>query len=113
MLKTFVLSLDGTAQNLLTALTASAVTTTTGATENLHCVSLDLQPRGTNAAPVYIGDSSAVSSTNYGTRLEAGTAGVPPAPYPFGPYRAGSINLADIWVIGGAGEFLHCTAVPV
>lgn len=74
--------------------------------------SLALQPRGTNTNPVYLGSSSAVTSTNYGVRLPAPSGGIPPAPYIPPEFTDGTVALTDFWVIGTAGEFLHLHVLP-
>lgn len=69
-----------------------------------------LQPGTANANPVFIGGST-VSSTDYGTRLPPASGGVPPPPHVIGEFDDGTVNLADIYVIGNAGEKLHIHAL--
>lgn len=98
----YVLTLSGAAQQLSSVLPAGQLAR--------PLRKLDLQPRGTNASPVYLHHNNLVSSTVYGVRMEAGTAGVPPAPYVAAEYLNGPIRLSSCWVLGAAGEFLHILA---
>lgn len=68
-----------------------------------------LQPGEANANPVYIGDgdTDTLSSTDYGTRLPASTAGVPPPPHIIGEFEDGAVNPNHTYVIGSNGEKLH------
>lgn len=83
-----------------------------------QCAAIWLQPRGTNAAVTYIGSADGVTSTNYGVRLEAGAAGIPPAPFNAGEFAMGHgpssrspHKLSDFWVLGTTGDFLHVLVV--
>lgn len=101
-----------------------SVTMTTGTPVQLNSVlsggddfqraSIWMQPRSTNAAPIYIGMDNTVSSTNYGVRLEAAASGIPPAPFNPGEFsqargfgNKSPYQLKDFWVLGTTGDFLH------
>ena len=118
MVRTFVVTLiTGTPINLLSSLAGLAVgasppQTTAVRQLDLALRRLDLQPRGTNAAPVYVGQDNTTSSTNYGVRLEAAVATIPPAPYPLGDFNAGPLHFSDVWALGTTGDFLHVLGVP-
>jgi hypothetical protein len=83
--------------------------------ENDHAnAAVWMQPRGTNASPVYIGGSATLSSTNYGVRLEASSGGVPSAPFNPGefsysgsPGNRAPTKLSEFWVLGSTGDYLH------
>lgn len=88
------LTLDGTQQLLSSALTPRSLP---------HQIAL--QPDGANANPIYLGGpDSAVTSSDYGFRLEAAVTGIPPAPYIL---EAITVNLAQLKVLGTVGEKLH------
>ena len=95
-----VLTLDGTPQCLLPSDVA----------KDVPLVGLILQPRGSNNEPIYVGNNDGVSSSDYMFRLEAGDAGIPPAPFilecAFQRYTLGSF-----WVTGTEGEILHIGGV--
>jgi hypothetical protein len=96
MIRHHVLTLTGSAQRL---------STVTGA-ELPKIRTVSIQPAGANANPSYIG-ASGVSSTDYGVRMEAGAAGVPPAPFVLGEFANGWASLDDFYVIGTNTEKLH------
>ena len=113
MIKQYVVVLDGTPQNLLTAAAGASVPSVAGATVDLACRAIWLSPRGTNNNPIYLGDSALLSNTNYGIRLEAGDINnLPPAPFTAGEFNAGPLKLSDFWVLGTATEILHVLMVP-
>lgn len=68
---------------------------------------VQLQPDGANGNPIFVGGSSPVSSSNYGFRLEAATATIPPAPYVLGEHDEGPHKLSNWFVIGTANQVLH------
>lgn len=100
----FTITLTGSAQNLATVCLGNIAA-------DKNVMMLELQPHGTNSNEIYVGGTSAVSSSSYGTRLEAADSGIPPA-----PWRASSDGLtaylffADFWVIGTNNEKLHVLA---
>ena len=96
MIRHHVLTLDGTAQQL------SAVTGALG----FGIRTISLQPAGPNGNPIYLG-GPAVSSTDFRVRMEAGTGGVPPAPFVLGEYPTGWAQLAECYVIGTSTQKLH------
>lgn len=113
MLKHGVVTLNGAAQNLKTALAAP---------DNVDRVRfIEFQPDGANVGVIYIGGGGSgpapdtLSNTNYGTRLEIGAAGVPPAPWrqerelPEG----GALKLSDFQVLGTNNEKLHVLWEPL
>lgn len=114
MIKIGVLTLTGAPQNLLDAIQAGAYAqgSQVSAKYDLALRAISLQPRGSNAAVIYVGDSNLVSSTVYGVRLEAGDSGIPPAPFIMGEFETGPLHYSDWWVTGAQGEFLHILAIP-
>lgn len=82
--------------------------------DDFQRASIWMQPRSTNANPIYLGIDNTVSTTNYGVRLEAASGGVPPAPFNPGEFSIGKgwgnkspYRLQDFWVLGTTGDFLH------
>lgn len=111
MVKTFVLTLEtGVAKHLSDLLI--------GAERDSQRACLWMQPRATNTQPIYLSDDNSVSSTDYGVRLEAPLAGIPPAPFNPGEfviaagYGAKSpIKLSNLWALGTTGDFMHILAM--
>lgn len=64
-----------------------------------------------NNADIYIGDSSALTSSNAGIHLPK-IANVNPQRFPLGPFEAGPMKLSNFWVLGTAGDHLHIAGVP-
>lgn len=96
MIRHHVLTMTGSAQQL---------SSVTGAL-NLGIRTISLQPAGANAAACYVG-AAGVSNTDYGVRLEAGAAGVPPAPFVLGEFPTGWLKMEDLYVNGANTEKLH------
>lgn len=101
----YTLTLSGVAQPLSDALPAVTGTLRPGAYD-YPCTFLSLQPDGGNGAVIYLGADNTVSAANHGVRLEAGTAGAPPAPFIL-EIPSGNVKVGDLWVLGTAGEELH------
>lgn len=77
-----------------------------------------MQPRGDNAAVIYIGSTATMTSTDYGVRLEIPAAGVPPAPFNTGDFSFGAgygnrapIKLSDLYALGTTNDELHILAI--
>lgn len=102
MIAHFVLTLDGNAQRLSAVLPDAAA----GGLHDRPVKAVSLQPAGANANPVYVGNAG-VSATDFGVRLEAGAAGVPPAPFVFGELQFGGLKLSELYVIGTNTQKLH------
>lgn len=90
----FTLTLTGVAQVLPTSVTPGAVRW------------LSMQPDAANANPVYLGGTG-VTAANYGTRIPAPVAGVPPPPHIIGEFQDGMVRLDAFYVIGTNTEKLH------
>lgn len=109
MTQHFVLTLETGVSKQLSSVLAGA--------ENRQFSAVWLQPRGTNAAPVYLGGSATLSSSNFGVRLPAGITGEPPAPFNPGEFAGGPekfrtpLKLGDFWALGATGDFLHILAI--
>lgn len=93
MIRHYVLTLTGSAQRLSSVLADMR--------DDLPVRAITLQPDGGNANPIYVGgyETGALSSSNYGFRLEIGAAGVPPAPFVLDPANA-PMKLSDWYVLG-------------
>lgn len=96
MIAHHVLTFDGNAQRLSSV--AGAL--------NLGIRTISLQPNGANANPCYLGGPG-VTASDFGVRLEAGAAGVPPAPFVLGEFQTGWAQLAECYVIGTSTQKLH------
>lgn len=99
-----VLTLNGSAQALatITGSTTKAIRTVT------------LQPGTANSEAVYVG-ASGVTTSDYGVRIPASVAGVPPPPLMLGETQSqyGHFKLSDVYVIGTSDETLHLLVVTV
>lgn len=111
-MKVFVLTFNGAAQNLASAISGMDLTKLgEGVDAPYRCLSL--QPDKANAAACYLHNASDVTATNYGHQLPAATAGIAPAPYILGDFTAaGQFRLSDFWVIGANAEKLRVLAWP-
>jgi hypothetical protein len=79
-----------------------------GGPNDLACNFLSLQPDGGGANAMFVGGSSATTTSNYGVRLPAPAAGVPPAPYVLGAWSdKGPVKLSNVFIVGTAGETIH------
>lgn len=121
----YTLTLNGAAQQLITAVPAAtgghgvplAVDgPVVGGAYDVPFRTLSLQPDAANAGVIYVagagsgmnaGSGSGVSSSKYGFRLEVPVSSIPAPPYILGEYPSGPIKLSDIWVIGTNGDKLH------
>jgi len=72
---------------------------------------LILQPRGANAAKIYIGGPT-VSATDYALAVNPGSGGNPPAPIILSSPHSSLGMLSSVYAFGTAGEILHVTVVP-
>lgn len=108
MNKHYVLALDGTAQQISSVLASGP---------NKRRSTVWMQPRVSNLNPVFLGTDNTITSTNYGVRLPAPSAGDPPPPFNPGEFDGSPekyrspIRMSDFWVKGTAGEFLHLLVV--
>jgi hypothetical protein len=59
-----------------------------------------------DGADAFVGATSAVTSTAYGTKVDSAEN----VPVSIGPFNSGGIKLSDIWV-AGAGATLHVTGI--
>lgn len=103
----FTLTLTGSAQRLSTLLSNAEV----GGSLDESYVQLILAADPANAAAIFVGASSAVSSTLYGFALDP-TQATAKDRESIGPFIDGKVRLSDIWVIGTNNEKLHVFGVP-
>lgn len=90
----FVITLDGTPQQLVEGLTGI---------NPIDVTDVHLQAGVANVNPIYIGGSSTLTSTNYGVRIPAPVANEPSPPYPW-PTEDG---VANLWILGTSTEKVH------
>ena len=103
------LTLDASVQNLGTAALAAW-----GPQANSVLIMLELQPHGTNNAPVYVGGfGPTITSSIYGIRLEAGdSSDIPPAPWRASVDGSPALEyLKTLNVLGSNAEVLHVLAI--
>ena len=105
-LRDFSLTLNGAVQQLSSVL----ATTERGGAQDEAYSQLILQADPANTAAVYVGASSAMSSSVYGFALDPTQASAPPLV--LGGFHRGPIKLSEIWVIGTNNEKLHILGVP-
>lgn len=107
-LRDWTLTLSGAAQQLSSLLTVPQ----RGGVNDEALRTILLQADGANANAIFVGSSSAVSSTAYGVQIVIPTSNVPAAPIEMSWSHSGPVKLSDFWVIGTAGQKLHILAVP-
>lgn len=99
-----VLTLSGAAQNLGTLVAAAGISVPA----NCTVLNLQIQPLAANTGVVYLGGvgSAAISSTNYGVRLEIPASSIPQAPYmvPGGDRSGPAITLEDVSIISAVAS---------
>lgn len=94
----YSLTLSGVAQRLSSVLAVPTV----GGEQDFACLQVLLAADPANAAAVYIGSSSSVSSTSHAFSLDPTQASQNPVS--LGPFQMGCVKLSEIWVIGAANE---------
>jgi hypothetical protein len=103
MIRHYVITFDTTKQRL-----SSVLPGTDGGPNDLAIKAITVQPFGANAAACYIGgweqQATFASATSFGVRLEAGAAGVPPAPFVFGEFSNSPMKLSDFVMVGANTE---------
>ncbi len=109
MIQDVTLTLSGVAQQLVAPDGAPPFGSSGKLDNAMRTITLQADPA--NAHVVYVGGSSAVSSTLYGIILPLPPSSIPAVPVVIGAYDSGPIKLSDIWVIGTAGEKLHVLGV--
>lgn len=104
--KHYTLTLTAVAQRLSTVLAQQAV----AGVDDVSCRQIVFAADPANAAAVYIGSSSGVSSTSHAFSLDPTQASH--TPVVLGPFDAGPLRLSDFWVIGANNERLMVGIVP-
>lgn len=108
-LRDWTLTLTGSAQQLSSVL--SDTTRGGKVDEALRMVCLQGDPA--NTAVVYVGSSSAVSSSSYGVAVPIPIAtNNPTSVITFSFSHSGPMKLSDFWVVGTNGQKLHILAIP-
>ena len=105
-LRHFDLTLTGVAQRLSTAI--PAVAGAAGPDEAYKQLIFSSAPG--NAAVIYVGATSSVSSTSHGFSLDPTQA--TQQPVSVGPFGSVSVKLSEFWVLGTNNEILHVLGVP-
>jgi len=118
--RTYVLTLNGAAQQLSSVLPDSLVNP---GTPGVPASGLDtpskkfnswsmisLQGGAANAGAIFVGSDATVDSTNYGMRIPAAVAGLPGPPLFFGPFNR-AMKFEGIWVFGSSTEKLQIFAI--
>ena len=110
--KAYQLTLSGAAQRLSNAYGLGAMpspVTVAFAAADLPLRQITLQALTAVAAIIYVGDSSAVSATVHGFRIDPTDT---QQPIVLGPFESGPIKLSDFWVLGTANDVLVIGAIP-
>jgi hypothetical protein len=102
----FDLTLNGAAQQLSSAI--PSVAGAAGPDEAYRQLIFSSAPA--NAAAIYIGATSSVSSASHGFSLDPTQASQQPVSV--GPFESGPVKLSEIWVIGANAEILHVLGIP-
>lgn len=96
-IKSYVVTLDGNAQQLSAAVSLAA-------TDPTSFTELHIQAGG--AAAVYVHNANTVSSTVYGMRADASSV-----PVVISGAQGGPIRLSEVWVRGTATQTVHILGV--
>lgn len=104
------LTLTGVAQRLSQVYASGAANVDPLAGEDIPYRQVILSAVPANAAVIYVGGSSGVSSTSHGFSLDPTQASQQPVS--LGPFETGPIKLSEIWVIGSNAELLAVGLVP-
>lgn len=109
-LRDYTLTLNGSAQQLSTVLTGDQ---SRGGSKDEAFRTILLQGDPANTHLIFVGSSSAVSSSLYGVAVPIPIAtNNPTSLIEMSWSHSGPIKLSDIWVIGTQNEKLHILAVP-
>lgn len=112
MVKHYTLLLNGGVQRLSRVYASGAADAQPSAQDDLAFRHLRLQAVPANAAVIYVGATSSVSSTDHGGSLDP-TQATAVDHIEFGPFTAGgSIKLSDLYVIGTNNDRLAILGVP-
>lgn len=103
----YTLALTGVAQRLSNVLTDP----TPGGIDDEAMVQIILAQDPANAAAIYIGNDSTVSSSVFGFSLDP-TQATAQDRQSIGPFAKGCVKLSELWAIGTNTEKLHIFAVP-
>ena len=103
-MRRYVLTLNGTAQQLSSVLAAD------NQLNRRPFRQIAFSARAANSNPIFIGGPDTVSATDYGFRVNTPVMSVPDAPIIWGAYDSGPIKLEEIFVIGTDAEILHIAA---
>lgn len=101
----YTLTLNGAAQCLRSVLG----NTERGGPQDEAYRIIMLQPDKANTNDIFVGSSSAVSSSLYGIRMDAADT---VTSLEMGHFDTGPIKLSDLWVIGTNNEKLHIFGIP-
>jgi hypothetical protein len=108
MMKHYTFTLGASATTLAALLATADATDPYGGATGKAVRQLSLQPDVSNSNPIYLGGSNAALTTsNYGLRLEAPVAAIPPAPFLFETAWEAPIRLADVSILGTVSEKVH------
>lgn len=110
MVRHYTLTLTGAAIRLSRVYPSGALDVEPSAADNIPFRQLLFSADPANAAVVYLGGNSAVSSTDHGISLDPTQASQQPVSV--GPFETGPVKLSDFWVRGTADERLMVLGVP-
>lgn len=100
----YTLTLTGTPQRLSDALGSGY--TTPRSSRDVLVTAFVVQPGPANTGPIVFGGSDTLTTTDYGWRVEAANATIPPAPFVL-ELGGRIVRPSDMFVRGTAGEKLH------
>lgn len=112
MVKSYTLTLSGSAQRLSQVLPTGANNAQPHPSEDWPLHQLIVQADPANAAVVYLGGDSTLSATNAGAALDP-TQATAQDRITLGPFGVGPIKLSDVWVLGTAAQRLFVLTVPL
>lgn len=112
-LRSYQLVLAAAAQRLSNVYGGASANNAINPADDIGYRAIYVQTTGANAfvggenPPAQQAMGAAVTSTNFGTEIDATDL----QPVVFGGYDAGTVKLSDYWV-AGAGATLHVTGIP-
>jgi hypothetical protein len=103
----YQLAVTATAKNLVEAFPADG--RAIGSRYDVPLRSITFQLLKASTTDVFLGDSSLVSSTIHGLRVDPSDTA---APIVLGGHDEGPIHFSDFWAIGTGGEVLLISGIP-
>jgi hypothetical protein len=106
---TYQLTLNGAAQRLSNVYGGAANAAIPSPVTDIPYRTVTFQGLKANTNDIFVGNTSSVSSTVHGFRIDPTDT---QAPIVLGSYDSGPLKLSDFWVLGTSTEVLVVSGVP-